>query len=127
MSASIYTKEIYNNTKTYKIRSKAHWSALMKTARELIDELTTDGVSQSEIGAGTNIPQATISRIQTGKIADTKASNWNRINAFHAQHFAKQASGEQSEPGQAPSEPVSESSRDDAQPPTGGSLDQAAA
>ncbi|WP_176048177.1 hypothetical protein [Burkholderia sp. BCC1644] len=75
----------------------------MKTAKELIDELTVDGVSQSEIGAGTNIPQATISRIQTGKIADTKASNWNRINAFHAEHFAAKA--EQASAGDAPNQP----------------------
>ncbi|KVP59317.1 hypothetical protein WJ91_12645 [Burkholderia ubonensis] len=99
----------------------------MKTAKELIDELTADGVSQSKIGSATNIPQATISRIQTGQIADTKASNWNRINAYHAQHFAHPASGDQSEPGQAPAEPANESSRDDTQPPTDGSVDQEAA
>ncbi|AYJ74323.1 hypothetical protein phiE131_057 [Burkholderia phage phiE131] len=109
MSASIYTKEIYNNTKTYKIRSKAHWSVPMKTAKELIDELTADGVSQSEIGAGTNIPQATISRIQTGKIADTKASNWNRINAFHMEHFSAKA--EQAGPGDAPHHPHPEAAQ----------------
>ncbi|MBJ9964475.1 helix-turn-helix domain-containing protein [Burkholderia seminalis] len=60
----------------------------MKPAKQLVDELTADGVSQSKIGAATGIPQATISRIQSGQIADTKASYWNRIAAFHGEHFA---------------------------------------
>lgn len=63
----------------------------MKTAKQLIDELTADGVSQSKIGAATSIPQATISRIQSGQIADTKASYWVRIDAFHAGHFGAKA------------------------------------
>ncbi|WP_257803326.1 hypothetical protein [Burkholderia glumae] len=63
----------------------------MKPAKQLIDELTADGVSQSKIGAETGIPQATISRIQSGVIADTKASYWIRIEAFHTAHFAAKA------------------------------------
>ncbi|WP_227242449.1 helix-turn-helix domain-containing protein [Paraburkholderia caribensis] len=63
----------------------------MKTAKQLIDELTADGLSQGKIGDATGIPQATISRIQSGKIADTKASYWNKLNAFHVQHFAARA------------------------------------
>ncbi|MBN3853811.1 helix-turn-helix transcriptional regulator [Paraburkholderia sp. Ac-20340] len=60
----------------------------MKTAKQLIDELTSAGLSQGKVSEATGIPQATISRIQNGKIADTKASYWNRLSAFHAQHFA---------------------------------------
>lgn len=63
----------------------------MKTAKQLIDELTASGLSQGRIGDATGIPQATISRIQSGKIADTKASYWNRLAAFHGQHFAARA------------------------------------
>lgn len=63
----------------------------MKTAKQLIDELTADGLSQGKIGEATSIPQATISRIQNGKIADTKASYWNKLNAFHEKHFAARA------------------------------------
>ncbi|AOJ31399.1 hypothetical protein [Burkholderia metallica] len=69
----------------------------MKPAKQLVDELTADGVSQSKIGAATSIPQATISRIQSGQIADTKASYWNRIAAFHAQHFSAKSAERSSE------------------------------
>jgi len=69
----------------------------MKPAKQLVDELTADGVSQSKIGAATGIPQATISRIQTGQIADTKASYWSRISSFHTEHFSAKSAAHSDE------------------------------
>lgn len=59
----------------------------MKSPKELIEELVGDGLTQEQIGDGTGIKQATISRILSGEIADTKFSNWQSIQRYHSEHF----------------------------------------
>ncbi|GJH31420.1 hypothetical protein CBA19CS91_01705 [Paraburkholderia hospita] len=59
----------------------------MKTAKQLIDELSADGMTQAQIAEKTSITQATISRIQSG-VSEGRASNWHRLHELHTTHFA---------------------------------------
>ncbi|MDE1009989.1 MAG: helix-turn-helix transcriptional regulator [Paraburkholderia fungorum] len=58
----------------------------MKTAKELVDELSAAGMTQGQIADKTGITQATISRIQAG-ISEGRAANLRRLSELHAQHF----------------------------------------
>ncbi|CAG9255895.1 helix-turn-helix domain-containing protein [Paraburkholderia caribensis] len=59
----------------------------MKTAKQLIDELSADGMTQGQIAGKTGITQATISRIQSG-VSEGRASNWHRLHDLHTCHFS---------------------------------------
>jgi len=58
----------------------------MKTAKQLVDELSESGLTQGEIAAKTGITQATISRIKSGE-SEGRLSNWQRLNDLHALTF----------------------------------------
>lgn len=58
----------------------------MKTAKQLVDELSAAGLTQGKIAEETGITQATISRIQAG-ISEGRAANLRRLSELHARHF----------------------------------------
>ncbi|RQS88049.1 helix-turn-helix domain-containing protein [Burkholderia seminalis] len=58
----------------------------MKTAKELVDELSADGLTQAQISQATGVTQPTISRIQSGQ-SDGRSSTWKNIAALHEQRF----------------------------------------
>lgn len=59
----------------------------MKTAKQLVDELSAAGLTQGDIAEKTGITQATISRIKAG-VSEGRLSNWQRLNELHEAHFA---------------------------------------
>jgi len=55
-----------------------------KTPKELIIEIRdVSDMTDSDIAIGTNISQSTISRLRSGKIADTVSANWQAIAKLH--------------------------------------------
>lgn len=68
----------------------------MKTAKQLIDELRADGLTQGQIAEKTEITQATISRMQTG-ISEGRGATIRRLTEFHQAHFGAKAEAASSE------------------------------
>lgn len=64
----------------------------MKTAKELVEELSAAGMTQAQIAEKTGITQPTISRIQSG-LSEGRSANFRRLSELHTQHF--QQSSEQ--------------------------------
>ncbi|MCA8331864.1 helix-turn-helix domain-containing protein [Burkholderia cepacia] len=58
----------------------------MKTAKQLVDELSADGLTQAQISRGAGVTQPTISRIQSGQ-SDGRSSTWKSIAALHERRF----------------------------------------
>lgn len=66
----------------------------MKSAKQLVDELSAAGLTQDDIARKACITQATISRIKAG-VSEGRVSNWQRLNELHAAHFAGTSPAEQ--------------------------------
>lgn len=66
----------------------------MKSAKQLVDELSEAGLTQSDIAAKTGLTQATISRMKAG-VSEGRLSNWQRLNDLHHAQFTEPASAEQ--------------------------------
>lgn len=66
----------------------------MKSAKQLVDELSEAGLTQSDIASKTGLTQATISRMKAG-VSEGRLSNWQRLNDLHRAQFTEPASAEQ--------------------------------
>lgn len=53
-------------------------------ARDLIADLLAGGMTQTVIAARTGIPQPTISKVATGRVADVLSANYRKLQALHA-------------------------------------------
>lgn len=65
----------------------------MKSAKQLIDELCADGLTQALIADRAEVTQATISRMQAG-ISEGRAATLRRLVEIHEQHFRVKANGQ---------------------------------
>lgn len=62
----------------------------MKSAKQLIDELCADGLTQGLIAEKARVTQATISRMQAG-LSEGRAGTLRRLFEIHEQHFQAKA------------------------------------